>query len=185
MVDREIFYQSAKGPIFGEFVSVSRFVVTEGQKNLLLLRCFNRGDRTVTGLRIAVHLLDGTAETGHKEFSFSGLSGKPGTEFAVPDIPLPASRRNVRVEILTACTFDREYDFRDGSTCYVGAPPRRTVRKCDKTSRPLVKYGAIVSALMLLLVSVSVLIFFLKAERTENGAETVCVEDLGTDEAIC
>lgn len=158
MADREIFYKKAGGPTFGEFVSISRFVVIEGTNNRLLLRCFNSGDRIVTGLVIAVYLIgdDGT-ETKRREFTLSGLFGEPGTEFSVQDIPLPSSWQKVRAEILSAQTFDREYDFRDGSASYTGAPSCRRVHKRDKTTFPLAKYGVILSALMFLLASVSVL----------------------------
>lgn len=183
MTDREIFYKTAGGAVFGEFVSVSRFVVTQKVNNRLWLRCFNRGYRIVTGLEVAVFPLNnGAAGSKPLTFAFSELFGEPDREFALPDIPLPASWREVRVEILTAQSFDRTYDFRDGSAQYRATEVPRRVHKCDKTYAPLAKYAVLLSLLMLLLTAASVAFGLWSAGDRAGTVPAAYAENIGTEE---
>lgn len=155
MVEPQVIFKEAYDPDFGPFVSVSRLLLEGGDKNLLHLRLINRGSRIVTALRIKVCRID---ESGSimlcREYEFSGLEKKPGEEFALPGIRLPATWKKVRVEPLSAKAGDRSYDFRNGNFeefCPSFFP--RQKNHAEKTRSPFKRCALLLGFLIILLAS--------------------------------
>lgn len=180
MAEGEILYKELGAPCLDAGVSVSRFLVVDGEPIRLLIRLFNRLDRAVTAVRLAVYRVgeDGE-ETTRREFSVTGLFAEPDEEFSVPNIRLPESWRKVRVEVLSARTGDREYDFSDGSVRYLGATPPPRGKVGERVRSPFGKYAAILFLLIGLFAAVTVLLCF-----RPSGAERAAADALAEYEDL-